>query len=122
VLQRYAINAAGVRAAWISGNQSRVGVRERDQGLELVAARLAFPEMPHAVPRQILGPFRQEDRLSALSTMIEGSGLGVFSGARGSELHDVSSSVLVNKLPCLPPSLSRTARIDAGRRVIKQQP
>src|SRR5882757_3867158 len=64
-------------------------VCERDQGLELVTARFAFPEMPHAMSRQVLRPFRQEDRVSTLGAMIEGSSLGVFSGARGSELHDV---------------------------------
>src|SRR5712671_3333407 len=73
----------------MSGNEARVAFCERDQGLELVTARFAFPEMPHTMSRQVLGPFRQEDRVSTLGAMIEGSSLGVFSGARGSELHDV---------------------------------
>src|SRR3954451_6326205 len=45
-----------------SGDEAGVTFRERTQGLELVAACLAFPEMPHAMARQILGPFRKEDR------------------------------------------------------------
>src|SRR5262249_27468904 len=69
-------------------------VGERDQRLELVPARFAFPEMPHAVPVQILGPFRQEDRLPALGTVIQQSGLSVFPGARGPELHDAPSAML----------------------------
>src|SRR5207247_10285685 len=46
----------------------KLRVGERDKRLELVAARFAFPKMPHPVPIQILGPFRQEDRLTALGT------------------------------------------------------
>src|SRR5215471_6122331 len=55
--------------------------RKRDQRLELVTARFAFPQMPNAVPVQILRPFRQEDRLPALGTVIQQPGLNVFSGA-----------------------------------------
>src|SRR5262245_62831456 len=67
---------------------------ERDPRLELVTARFAFPEMPHAVAVEILGPFRQEDRLPALGTVIQQPDLSVFPGARGSELHDASSAML----------------------------
>jgi hypothetical protein len=56
--------------------------------------------MPHAMPIQIFGPFRQEDRLPALGTVIQQPGLDVFfSGARGSELHDVSSAMLLPPPP-----------------------
>src|SRR4029434_8851493 len=60
----------------------------------LIAARFAFPQMPNAVSVQVLGPFRQEDRLPALGAMIDQPGLNVLSAARGSELHDPSSAML----------------------------
>ena len=44
---------------------------------------------------QVLGPFRQEDRLAALRTEIQGSAVDVFSRARRSEFHDVSSVMLL---------------------------
>ena len=69
-------------------------VGERDQGLELVTARFAFPQMPDTVPVQIFGPLRQEDRFPALGAMVQHSRLSVFPGARGSELHDASSAML----------------------------
>jgi hypothetical protein len=71
-----------------------LAVGKRDQRLELIAARFTFPQMPNPVSVQVLGPFRQEDRLPALGTMIDQSGLDVFPGARGSELHDASSAML----------------------------
>lgn len=43
-------------------------VSERDQRLELVAARFAFPQMLYAVPIQICGPFRQNIVLAAAPT------------------------------------------------------
>src|SRR5262245_48590482 len=78
---------------WEACGGCRLLVGERDQRLELVTARFAFPEMPHAMPVQIFGPFREEDRLPALGTVIQQSGLSVFPGARGSELHDASSAM-----------------------------
>src|SRR5262249_32348589 len=75
-------------------DDERLLVGESDQRLELVTARFAFPEVPHAVPVQIFGPLRQEDRLPALGTAIQQSRLSVFPGARGSELHDASSAML----------------------------
>ena len=73
-------------------------VRKRDQGLEFVTARVASPEMPHALPIHIFGPFRQEDRLAALGAVIYQSCLDVLPGALSSELHDASSA----KLPPFP--------------------
>lgn len=73
-------------------------VRKRDQGLEFVTARLAFPEVSYALPIHIFGPFRQEDRLAALGAVIYQSCLDVFPGALSSELHDASSA----KLPPFP--------------------
>src|SRR5262249_24081995 len=86
------------RGRWLLSGDARgrcpLLVGERDQRLELVTARFAFPEMPHALPVEILGPFRQEDCLPALGTVIQQSGPSVFPGARGSELHDASSAML----------------------------
>jgi hypothetical protein len=80
----------------VSGDEADVRFRERDKGLELVAARFAFPQMSHAMPVQVFGPFGQEDRLPALGTVIQQPSLDVFfSGARSSELHDVSSAMLL---------------------------
>src|SRR5262245_18094971 len=93
-MQSHRRAAGGSVSWWEACGRSRLLVGERDQRLELVTARFAFPEMPHAVPVQILGPFRQEDRLPALGTVIHQSGLNVFPGARGSELHDASSAML----------------------------
>src|SRR5262249_48233125 len=78
--------------------QRRLGIREGDQGLELVAARFAFPQMPHAVPVEILGPLRQEDRLPALGAEIHRPGMFILPGARGSELHDASSAMFLSPL------------------------
>src|SRR5215217_5195510 len=65
--------------------------RERDQRFVLVTARIAFPKVPHAVLVQVLGPFRHEDGLTALSTGIREAQLGVFSGGIGAQLHRASS-------------------------------
>src|SRR5262249_15962658 len=85
--------AAGGSSHGVARGRRTLLVGERDHPLELVTARFAFPEMPHAVPVEILGPFRQEDRPPALGTVIQQSGLSVFPGARGSELHDASSAI-----------------------------
>src|SRR5215813_6548982 len=83
-----------------SGREQRcLWIRERDQGLELVAARFAFPQMPHPVPVEILGPFRQEDRLPALGAEIHQPGMIILPGARGSELHDASSAMFLSPSP-----------------------
>ena len=47
------------------------------------------------MPVQILGPFRQEDRLPALGTVILQSGVPVLSGAVDSEFHDATSVMLL---------------------------
>ena len=66
---------------------------EYDQRLEFVAACFAFPEMPYAMSVQILGPFREEDRLPALGTMVFlRSAVVVVSGLV--ELHDATSVML----------------------------
>jgi hypothetical protein len=57
----------------------RLRFRERDERLKLVAARLAFPQMAHAVPVQILGPFRQKNDVATLSAMVLGSAIDLFS-------------------------------------------
>ena len=100
------IVVAATTAAHGSGNG--------DQGLELVASCLALPQMANAMPVQILGPFRQEERLPALGTPIQQPGLSIFPGALGSELHDVPSAM------CLPLSLEIDGiAIDL---IMKQQP
>jgi hypothetical protein len=61
--------------------------------------------MPDAMAIEVLGPFWQEERLTALSAVIQQPGLNKFlerrysSGARGSELHDVSSAMRFSPLP-----------------------
>jgi hypothetical protein len=50
--------------------------------------------MAYAMPVQILGPFRQEDCLPTLGTVILQSAVDVFLGARGSEFHDATSAML----------------------------
>src|ERR1700730_1664236 len=65
--------------------------RERDQRLEPIAARFAFPEMAHAMAVEILRPFRQEDRLPALRAVVLQPAVKLFARARCPELHDVSS-------------------------------
>jgi hypothetical protein len=59
-----------VRAHVDLGSETGVSLGKCDECLEFVAARLAFPEVPHTMSRQILGPFRQEDRLPALGAVI----------------------------------------------------
>jgi hypothetical protein len=49
----------------------RSGFRKTDQRLEFVTAGLAFPQMPHTARVQIFRPFRQENRLPALSAFID---------------------------------------------------
>jgi hypothetical protein len=51
--------------------------------------------MAYAVPVQILGPFRQEDRLPTLGTVILQSAADGLSGARDSQLYDATSVMLV---------------------------
>ena len=60
----------------------------------VATSSLLLASVTNALPVQVLGPFRQEDRLPALGTIIDQSGLNVLSGARGSELHDASSALL----------------------------
>src|SRR5438045_2540865 len=73
---------------------ARLLFRERDDRLELVAAGLALPEVPHASRTEILRPFRHEDRFAALCTMVAEPRLSIFPWAAVlAELHDVSSPV-----------------------------
>src|SRR5262245_50233390 len=83
-------------------------VREGDQRFEFVTARFAFPEMANAVPVEVLGPFRQENRLAALGTVVQQPRLNVLSGALGSELHDASSG------HAPPPSIQHASAIAAA--------
>jgi len=62
---------------------------EYDQRLEIVATRLALPEVQHVMLVQIFGPFREEDRLPALGAMV--SRLAVVLGILGLEFHDATS-------------------------------
>jgi hypothetical protein len=71
--------------------------------------------MAHAVPVQILGPFRQEDRLPALGTKIYRPGMVILPGARGSELHDASSAILLLPLPITDHSSAPAAAIKQQR-------
>src|SRR5262249_2312561 len=89
------------RDAWGCARKPILSVGKGDQRFEFVTARFAFPEMPNAVPVEVLGPFRQENRLPALGTVVQQPRLNVFSGALGSELHDASSVMLTPpKSPC----------------------
>jgi hypothetical protein len=82
--------------------------RKGDQRFEFITARFAFPEMPNAVPVEVLGPFRQENRLAALGTVVQQPRLNMLSGALGSELHDASSAMLP------PPSIQHASAIRAA--------
>jgi len=83
---------------WDARGDQILSIGKGDQRFEFVTAGFAFPEMPYAVPVDVLGPFRQENRLPALGTVVQQPRLNVLSGALGSELHD-ASSVMLSPLP-----------------------
>jgi hypothetical protein len=64
----------------ISGGVDQALLGKANQRFKLVAAGLAFPEMPYAPCVKIFRPFRQKDHFTALGTAIERARLIRLSG------------------------------------------
>src|SRR5262249_39280794 len=90
----HAIRSHGAVTDDLPAQGALCGLRfwKHHQGLELIPAGFALPQMPHAVRTEILRPFRHEDGLAALRAEIAQPRLDGFPGT-GSELHCTFSSV-----------------------------
>src|SRR5262245_19189879 len=90
--------------------------RKHHQGLELIPAGFALPQMPHTLRTEILRPFRHEDGLATLCAKIAQARLDGFPDA-GSELHSAFSSVAARFMALVVspfiPTVARVSRMVA---------